>query len=177
MKKIIAFIALCSLFLASVAFAFPAPAARNGFSNMNVTTEYSELLKEKNARNDSLLPALDGDKAFAEVLRLNPNFWSLGSAMEKEGSLVTKLNAQIVFIDGIREEPYCEIIKNSEILVDNIFFYRSKVKPGENMNFFRTFSTFENEFVYPDRCLSCRCCSLKKLDRSLTADKRFILWR
>ena len=40
---------------------------------MTVTTEYSDLLKEKNARNDSLLPALDGDKAFAEVLRLNPN--------------------------------------------------------------------------------------------------------
>ena len=87
--------------------------ARNGFSNMNVTTEYSELLKEKNARNDSLLPALDGDKAFAEVLRLNPNFWSLGGALDKEGSLVTKLNAKVVFIDGIREEPYCEIIKNS----------------------------------------------------------------
>ena len=87
--------------------------ARNGFSNMNVTTEYSELLKEKNARNDSLLPALDGDKAFAEVLRLNPNFWSLGGAIDKETSLVTKLNAKVVFIDGIREEPYCEIIKNA----------------------------------------------------------------
>ena len=107
------FVTLASLF-ASLAWSFPAPAARNGFNNMNVTTEYSELLKEKNARNDSLLPALDGDKAFAEVLRLNPNFWSLGSAMEKEGSLVTKLNAQIVFIDGIREDPFCELLKGSK---------------------------------------------------------------
>ncbi|OWV01035.1 hypothetical protein [Fibrobacter sp. UWR2] len=114
MKKIPALIVVCLLLLASLVFAYPAPAARNGFSNMNVTTEYSELLKEKNARNDSLLPALDGDKAFAEVLRLNPNFWSLGSAMEKEGSLVTKLNAQIVFIDGIREDPFCELLKGSK---------------------------------------------------------------
>ena len=80
---------------------------------MSVSTEYSELLKEKNARNDSLLPALDGDKAFAEVLRLNPNFWSLGGAVDKDVSLVTKLNAKVVFIDGIREDPFCEIDKNS----------------------------------------------------------------
>ncbi len=100
-------------FLVSVAWSAPAPAARNGFSNMSVTTEYSELLKEKNARNDSLLPALDGDKAFAEVLRLNPNFWSLGGALDKEESLVTRLNAKIIFIDGIREEPFCEIDKNT----------------------------------------------------------------
>ena len=100
-------------FLVSVAWSAPAPTARNGFSNMSVTTEYSELLKEKNARNDSLLPALDGDKAFAEVLRLNPNFWSLGGALDKEESLVTRLNAKIIFIDGIREEPFCEIDKNT----------------------------------------------------------------
>ena len=80
---------------------------------MTVTTEYSALLQEKNARNDSLLPALDGDKAFAEVLRQNPNFWSLGGALDNEASLVTKLNAKVIFIDGIREEPYCEIDKNT----------------------------------------------------------------
>jgi hypothetical protein len=51
MKKIPALIVVCLLLLASLVFAYPAPAARNGFSNMNVTTEYSELLKEKNARN------------------------------------------------------------------------------------------------------------------------------
>ncbi len=94
-------------------FAFPEAAARNNFNNMSVTTEYSDLLKEKNARNDSLLPALDGDKAFAEVLRLNPNFWSLGGVMKKDESLVTKLNAKVIFIDGIREEPFCELDKNA----------------------------------------------------------------
>ena len=113
MKKILLLAVLCLLSLSSLAFAFPAPQARNGFSNMTVVTEYSELLKEKNARNDSLLPALDGDKAFAEVLRLNPNFWSLGGALDKEASLVTKLNAKVIFIDGIREEPFCEIDKNA----------------------------------------------------------------
>ena len=72
--KISALFAVICLLAVSFATAMPEPAKRNGFSNMTVTTEYSELLKEKNARNDSLLPALDGDKAFAEVLRLNPNF-------------------------------------------------------------------------------------------------------
>ena len=99
--------------LISSAWSAPAPAVRNGFHNMTVTTEYSALLQEKNARNDSLLPALDGDKAFAEVLRQNPNFWSLGGALDNEASLVTKLNAKIIFIDGIREDPFCEIDKNS----------------------------------------------------------------
>lgn len=114
MKKISLFLfILHGFFFSMVAWSYPAPAARNGFSNMTVETEYSELLKEKNARNDSLLPALDGDKAFAEVLRLNPNFWSLGGALDKEASLVTKLNAKVIFIDGIREEAFCELDKNS----------------------------------------------------------------
>lgn len=111
MKKLSLFFLLlllqCSLF-ASLSLA----AVRQSFHNMEVVTEYSALLQEKNARNDSLLPALDGDKAFAEVLRLNPNFWSLGGALDKEASLVTKLNAKVVFIDGIREEPFCELDKN-----------------------------------------------------------------
>lgn len=102
-----------AILFSAVAFAYPPVASRNNFNNMNVTTEYSEMLQEKNARNDSLLPALDGDKAFAEVLRLNPNFWSLGGALDKEASLVTKLNAKVVFIDGIREEPFCNLDKNS----------------------------------------------------------------
>ena len=111
MKKVSLFAVFC-LLAVSFAQAMPEPAKRNGFSNMTVVTEYSELLKEKNARNDSLLPALDGDKAFAEVLRLNPNFWSLGGAIDKEESVVTKLNAKVIFIDGIREDPFCEIDKN-----------------------------------------------------------------
>jgi len=118
MKKMpLFFFVLVLQLVAFVTSTFAAPgvpvSARNGFSNMTVVTEYSALLQEKNARNDSLLPALDGDKAFAEVLRLNPNFWSLGGAMDKEASLVTKLNAKVIFIDGIREEPFCELDKNS----------------------------------------------------------------
>lgn len=107
-------VALSVISFSVAAVADPIPvAARNEFKNMSVATEYSDLLKEKNARNDSLLPALDGDKAFAEVLRLNPNFWSLGGAIDKEASLVTRLNAKIIFIDGIREEQFCELEKNS----------------------------------------------------------------
>ncbi len=114
MKKLnlflFALVAQCVLVLSS-AFAMPEAATRNSFNNMTVTTEYSELMQEKNARNDSLLPALDGDKAFEEVLRMNPNFWSLGGVMKKDESLVTKLNAKIVFVDGIREEPFCDLDK------------------------------------------------------------------
>lgn len=116
MKNLNRFLALLLVhfsLLLTAAWALPEDNARNGFSNMIVTTEYSEMLKEKNARNDSLLPALDGDKAFAEVLRLNPNFWSLGGVLKKDESLVTKLNAKVVFIDGIREEPFCELDKTS----------------------------------------------------------------
>lgn len=105
---------LASFFVTTNAFAdFIPVAARTNFDNMNVTTEYSDLLKEKNARNDSLLPALDGDKAFAEILRMNPNFWSLGGDLGKNASIVTKLNAKVIFIDGIREEPFCNLDKNS----------------------------------------------------------------
>lgn len=115
MKKILfallIFSAHSALFSAAAFAAAPEPASRNSFNNMTVTTEYSELMQEKNARNDSLLPALDGDKAFEEVLRLNPNFWSLGGVMKKDESLVTKLNAKIVFVDGIREEPFCDLDK------------------------------------------------------------------
>jgi len=111
-RAFVSTIILMGLF-AALTWSKPAPAVRNGFHNMTVTTEYSALLQEKNARNDSLLPALDGDKAFAEVLRQNPNFWSLGGALDNEASLVTKLNAKVIFIDGIREEPYCEIDKNT----------------------------------------------------------------
>ena len=50
---------------------------RSLFNNPDISTEYSSLLQEKNARNDSLLPALDGDKAFAELLRTIPSLWSL----------------------------------------------------------------------------------------------------
>ena len=37
----------------------------------------------------------------------------MGGALDNEASLVTKLNAKVIFIDGIREEPYCEIDKNA----------------------------------------------------------------
>ena len=96
-------IAVACSFLATSAFS---AVARNSFDNMDVKTSYSELLQEKNARNDSLLPAFDGDKAFAEVLRLNPNFWSLGSAIILEFLLyyMTKPEFQL----KVREEIYLD---------------------------------------------------------------------
>ncbi|MCF0215615.1 MAG: hypothetical protein HUK21_03985 [Fibrobacteraceae bacterium] len=87
-------------------------ASRQNLNNLEVSTEYSELLQEKNARNDSLLPALDGDKAFAELLRLNPNFWSLAT-LDKEFEVVTRIKAKVVFVDGIREDAFCEFEKGT----------------------------------------------------------------
>lgn len=99
----------CLLLLSAIA-AFAAP-KRTLFSNPDITTAYSDLLKEKNAKADSLLPALDGDAAFAELLRENPNLWSL-ERLDKEGEVLTHLKAQIIYIDGIREDPYCILDKN-----------------------------------------------------------------
>ena len=124
-------IALACSFLATSAFS---AVARNSFDNMDVKTSYSELLQEKNARNDSLLPAFDGDKAFAEVLRLNPNFWSLGSAINKEESLVTKLHVNLIFVDGTREEPFCELDKAAKNTADewNVRIGADFVSAGSN---------------------------------------------
>lgn len=84
------------------------------FDNPDIVTSYSELLQEKNARNDSLLPALDGDKALAEVLRRNPNLWSIQTLDRHGGKVLTKLKANIIYIDGIREETFCELVKGTE---------------------------------------------------------------
>ena len=65
------------LFFLFIASTISLAAKHSLFNNPDITTEYSALLQEKNARNDSLLPALDGDKAFAELLRQHPDFWSL----------------------------------------------------------------------------------------------------
>ena len=78
----------CLLLLSAIA-AFAAP-KRTLFSNPDITTSYSDLLKEKNAKADSLLPALDGDAAFAELLRENPYLWSL-VRLDKEGEVLTPL--------------------------------------------------------------------------------------
>lgn len=86
---------------------------RTLFSNPDITTDYSALMQEKNARNDSLLPALDGDKALAELLRRNPNLWSLETLDKHGGQVLTKLKAQIIYIDGIREEPFCDLDKHA----------------------------------------------------------------
>ncbi len=93
--------------------AYSLAADKTLFSNPDITTSYSELLQEKNARNDSLLPALDGDKALAEVLRRNPNLWSLETLDKHGGQVLTKLKANIIYIDGIHEEPFCELEKGT----------------------------------------------------------------
>lgn len=82
---------------------------RNIFTSLNLTTEYSGLLQEKNAQNDSLLPSLNADMAFADAIRADSNFWSIGSVFGKKESIATKLNVKVIFIDGVREEAFCRI--------------------------------------------------------------------
>jgi hypothetical protein len=78
------------------------------FQNPNFKTTYSPLILEKNASNDSLIPKLNGDKALLELLRLNPEFWNLES-MDKSFKLKTTLNVTLEYIDGTREDQYCDI--------------------------------------------------------------------
>ncbi|HSQ43253.1 MAG TPA: hypothetical protein VLM37_13315 [Fibrobacteraceae bacterium] len=78
------------------------------FSSPDIHTHYSRLLLEKNAKADSLLPALDGDRAFEELIRSNPKLWSI-ERLDKLGEMVTKLKVEVEYIDGLREEQYCEI--------------------------------------------------------------------
>ncbi|MCK9182126.1 MAG: hypothetical protein M0P13_04495 [Fibrobacteraceae bacterium] len=105
---------LISLIFISLVLSLPLFAAEKHslFQNPDITTSYSPLLQEKNSRNDSLLPALDGDKAFAELLRLHPDFWRL-ERLDKGGEMVTRLKAKIVYIDGIREDAYCKLDKSA----------------------------------------------------------------
>ena len=85
-------------------------AKRTLFSNPDITTSYSIFSRKKNAKADSLLPALDGDAAFAELLRENRTSGVLNASTRKE--VLTRLKAQIIYIDGIREDPYCILDKN-----------------------------------------------------------------
>lgn len=100
------------LFVLMIFSSFALATERSLFDNPDISTEYSSLLQEKNARHDSLLPALDGDKAFAELVRAQPGLWSLERLGKKE-KVLTALKAKIVYIDGIREEPFCLLDKSS----------------------------------------------------------------
>jgi len=82
------------------------------FASPDIKTNYSPLMLEKNSRADSLLPALNGDMALAELLASNPNLWSIEN-LRKEKNISTKLKVNIIYIDGIREESYCDFSKTT----------------------------------------------------------------
>jgi hypothetical protein len=96
------------LFLFFASFLFAAqPQKRVLFDNPDIKTSYSPLMLEKNSRADSLLPALNGDMVFAALISANPNLWSIEN-LRKEKNLSTKLQVNIIYVDGIREEAYCD---------------------------------------------------------------------
>jgi len=82
------------------------------FKNPDIQTSYSPLMLEKNARADSLLPALNGDMALADLLVANPSLWSIEN-LRNEKNLSTKLSVNIIYIDGTREESYCDFSKTA----------------------------------------------------------------
>jgi len=94
------------------AFLFAAP-PRILFNNPDIQTDYSPLMREKNARTDSLLPALNGDMALKELFAANPNLWGIEN-LRKEKKLNTKLHVNIIYVDGIREEAYCDFSKTTD---------------------------------------------------------------
>lgn len=102
---------LAYLFLFACAVA--AQPQKSIFDDPAVTTKYSQLLLEKQAVKDSLLPALDGDQAFQELIRTIPSLWSI-DRLDKLGEMTTKLKVEIVYIDGLREDQFCVIGGNGE---------------------------------------------------------------
>lgn len=85
-------------------------AERSLFSNPLIQSRYTPLLQERNAKADSLLPALDGDKAMNELLRSKPGLWSI-ERLDRKGQVLTRLHVDLAYIDGMREEPYCNLDK------------------------------------------------------------------
>ncbi len=81
------------------------------FQGLQVQSSYSTLLHEKNAKADSLLPVLDGDRAFAELLRTYPKIWSF-QRIDQQGTVATQLGVELVYLDGNREESYCQLDKS-----------------------------------------------------------------
>jgi len=106
------------LLLSSLLFAaVPQTISRNMssrilFKEPDIQTSYSPLMLEKNSRADSLLPALNGDMALAELLSANPGLWGIEN-LRKEKNLNTKLHVNIIYVDGTREEAFCDFSKTT----------------------------------------------------------------
>lgn len=105
---------ICCLLAVSQVFADPSAASRNSFSNIKMVTECSDSLRQKNAESDTLLPAVMADKALADAIRQDPRFWSIGRIKGRKETIVTQLNVKIIFIDGVREEAFCELDKDAD---------------------------------------------------------------
>lgn len=78
------------------------------YKNAKVVSRYSAKLKEKHAKQDSLIPKMDGDNEMYALLRSKPNLWSI-KRVEQQGELATYLDVDLVYIDGTREDQTCEI--------------------------------------------------------------------
>ncbi len=96
-------------FLLIAGFFYSAVYAQNAvFQSPDLTWQYSDSLAQKNARNDSLLPQFDGPQALRQLFLEVPDLLSLQD-IPAGFQILTKLKANLVFIDGTREEDYCDI--------------------------------------------------------------------
>ena len=91
----------------------PLSAGEAVFGNVRVHGSMSPLLAEREANRDPLLPPFDGDAEFKELLRREPGFWALGGVVDG-AELVTELDVELVFVDGMREEQTCEILSEAD---------------------------------------------------------------
>ncbi len=83
------------------------------FGNVRVRSSMSELLVDKEAHRDSLLPPFDPEYEFKELLRREPGLWSLGGLVDGS-DIVTELDVELVFVDGMREDQSCEILSEAD---------------------------------------------------------------
>lgn len=90
------------------------------FNSVNLTSRFSTLLEEREAKPDSLLPQFDGEAALRELLRKNPNLWSLDEEIDG-AELATALEVELVFIDGVREEQFCEVLSPADTSEQGLF--------------------------------------------------------
>ena len=81
--------------------------SKNDFAGFELKTSQSKVLQQRTLQRDSLLPDFSGDDAMRRLLLQHPDIWRFPARMED--SLGTTLDVQLVYIDGVREDPFCKI--------------------------------------------------------------------
>jgi hypothetical protein len=81
--------------------------AGNEFAGFELKTSQSEVLLRRQLVRDTLLPEFSGDDALRRLLQQHPHIWRFPALIED--SLGTALDVHMIYVDGVREEPFCRI--------------------------------------------------------------------